>query len=378
MNITKVLTGILFAVTCAMQPGLTQPLDQIKPRNSEFEKLGLPRRLIAIDNVCAWPNLTMLKDSTIIATIYNQPNHGYFEGDAECWSSQDKGLTWEYSGTPTNHAPFTNRMNVAAGINQMEELVVLCSGWDKINPRRNSESKPLTSTISISKDGGRTWEVGGLMPPPVVGLSEHVPFSDIIVAENGDLVVGTYAFEMRDKMTPANQRKGHIYLLRSEDNGKSWNKVIPIIKGTHVEAAILHIGKGKWLSVSRRFGHLDLDIHKSDDDGFTWEHVSVLGIPKVSSAHLLQLSDGRIMLSYGNRSLGNKGIDVRISNDQGITWSSPQRILDLKESRDLGYPAALEFDNGQIVIAYYSSGIQQHDRYHMGVVNLHISELIEY
>jgi hypothetical protein len=28
---------------------------------------------LAIDNVCAWPNLTHLRDGTIAAVIYNQP-----------------------------------------------------------------------------------------------------------------------------------------------------------------------------------------------------------------------------------------------------------------------------------------------------------------
>ena len=45
-------------------------------------------RFIAIDNVCAWPNLTLLPDGAIIATIFNQPGHGTLEGDAECWASE--------------------------------------------------------------------------------------------------------------------------------------------------------------------------------------------------------------------------------------------------------------------------------------------------
>ncbi len=44
-----------------------------------------PRPAVAIDNVCAWPNLTVFRDGTIIATIFNQPCHGLWEGDVECW-----------------------------------------------------------------------------------------------------------------------------------------------------------------------------------------------------------------------------------------------------------------------------------------------------
>ena len=49
---------------------------------------------IAIDNVCAWPNLTRTPDGTIVATIFNQPCHGKWEGDVECWASEDGGEHW--------------------------------------------------------------------------------------------------------------------------------------------------------------------------------------------------------------------------------------------------------------------------------------------
>jgi len=36
-------------------------------------------RYIAIDNVCAWPNLTALPDGTLAAAIYNRPIHGRWQ-----------------------------------------------------------------------------------------------------------------------------------------------------------------------------------------------------------------------------------------------------------------------------------------------------------
>ena len=41
-------------------------------------------RYVAIDNVCAWPQLTVLREGTIAAIIHNQPAHGLREGDIEC------------------------------------------------------------------------------------------------------------------------------------------------------------------------------------------------------------------------------------------------------------------------------------------------------
>ena len=55
-------------------------------------------RYVAVDDVCAWPNLTLLKDGTLTATIFNQPHHGKGEGDVESWVSTDGGRKWELGG----------------------------------------------------------------------------------------------------------------------------------------------------------------------------------------------------------------------------------------------------------------------------------------
>ena len=39
--------------------------------------------MIAIENVCAWPNVTLMPDGTIIAIVHNQPSHGGMEGEIE-------------------------------------------------------------------------------------------------------------------------------------------------------------------------------------------------------------------------------------------------------------------------------------------------------
>lgn len=378
----KLLIINIFITNCVAFPLAAQQLDQISSGDSKFDALEIPRRLIAIDNVCAWPNLSVLKDGTIIASIFNQPSHAKMEGDIECWASEDGGLSWEYRGTPTRHAPNTSRHNAAAGVKENGELVVLASGLDQEKKER------LEATISISKDGGKTWEMGGTMPEPIKGLSHHTPFGDIIVAENGDLVVGSYVNKFGPEIITDGEEKkyqahkyayeGHVYALRSRDGGKTWTHITPIVQDIHVEAAMLHLGNGKWLAASRRFGFRDLDLHISTDDGFSWNHVedSGISIPRVSAAHLLKLSNGRILLTYGNRSPGNKGIDVRVSADEGKSWSAPQRIINLPGSGDTGYPSALELPGGLIMIAYYSNGIPQHDRYHMGVVNFLLEELI--
>lgn len=326
---------------------------------------GIPRRIVAIDNVCAWPNIVTLKDGSLVAIIFNQPNHGFTEGDVECWGSVD-GRFWKYLSTVTQHAPQTVRMNHGAGLNADGHLVVLCNGWDKITPRRNAESRPIQTVAALSRDGGKTWEQLGSVFPKVDGLSWHVPFGDIQAAANGDLVAGTYAF--------TRPKTGNIYAARSRDGGRTWTHLAPIVQDRHVEAALLHVGGGRWLAASRRFEHRDLEIFSSDDDAMTWKRIVTLDVKPVSSAHLLKLSDGRILLTYGNRGAGNRGIDAHTSADRGRTWSPPQRLIAL-ESEDLGYPDAVELPGGRLLVSYYADSIPEHQRYHMGTINLTLDEI---
>ncbi len=34
------------------------------------------QRIVAVEDVCAWPNLTLLGDGTILAVFHNRPSHG--------------------------------------------------------------------------------------------------------------------------------------------------------------------------------------------------------------------------------------------------------------------------------------------------------------
>ncbi len=325
----------------------------------------IPRRLIAIDNVCAWPNIVRLKDDSFVAVVFNQPNHARTEGDVDCWGSMD-GSFWRRLSTITRHEAETVRMNHAAGLNAEGHLVVLCNGWDKIAPQRSAASRPLPTVVCLSKDGGKTWEQGGQVLVQEPGLCWQVPFGDINQAANGDLVVGTYAF---------GRGAANIYAARSKDGGRTWPEIAPIVKDKHCEAAMLHVGGGRWLAASRRMGTLDLEIFASDDDARTWKSIAVLDVKPVSSAHLLKLSDGRILLTYGNRGDREKrGIEGRSSADGGQTWGKPKTLVAL-EKTDCGYPDAVELPGGRLFIAYYSDRIAAHQRYHMGAINLSIGEL---
>lgn len=308
-------------------------------------------RYVAVDNVCAWPQLTMLRDGSIAAILHNQPAHGLREGDVECWTSAN-GEFWTKAGTPTQHEPNTIRMNHAAGLAKNGDLLVLCSGWTNEQQPGHEKQKPfrdatLRPVVCRSSDGGRTWTRSAEFPVPE--KSQFIPFGPIVTGEDGTLHASCYA----------NRNAWHF---RSEDDGKTWQPASVIAPGYN-ETSLLHLGGKHWLAATR----LDsTDLFRSDDDGATWQGPQRVTEPKELNGHLARLKDGRLLLSYGNRLKDQFGVLAKLSSDEGKTWSEPIRLAHTL-SGDCGYPSSMQRADGKIVTAYYSRSSENHHRYHMGV-----------
>lgn len=325
-------------------------------KTSQGERAG---PLVAVDNVCAWPNLTVLRDGTIVATIFNQPSHGRMAGDVECWASRD-GATWTKRGTPAPRASQdSNRMNVAAGLANNGDLLVISSGWSGPLPGP-SLGHILPAWVSRSADGGKTWSIDREAFPTWPEASRRknspdgicVPFGDILAGHDGALRVALYSGQ-----------RGATFIYRSPDDGKTWGQPVALDKDAFiVEPAVFHVGDGRWLAAARYRG---LDLYASDDDARTWTRRQKLTDAQQHPGHFARLNGGRLLLSYGNRVVP-KGVDVRFSDDHGLTWSDPFRVVEFED--DGGYPSSVQLPDGRVLTAYYARRIAGHDRYHMGVV----------
>jgi len=346
-------------------------------------------RYIAIDNVCAWPNLTRMPDGAIIATIFNQPCHGRWEGDLECWASEDGGRFWRLRGTPAPHEPGTNRMNVAAGLARNGDLVVLASGWSH-RPRQgegaagyDAPARPLPAWVCRSTDGGRTWTHAETLAPPA-GMNHHTPFGDIVPLADGCLGVALYGGD-------------GAYCYASADDGQTWS-VRGIIQASNInETTLLALPGGDLLACARTAGDEHLDLFRSTDNGRTWRYEQAVSEGLQHPADLLNLADGRVLLTYGDRRAGQQGIEVRVSDDGGRSWGFPLRVAELDPTDlgnlafvpgdgepgqpspgyDLGYPATVPGDDGTLVTAWYCRCVAAHRRYHMGAAVWRLEALHE-
>lgn len=331
----------------------------------EAEGIKLEERFIAIDNVCAWPNVIPLKDGGLLATIYNRPDHGTTSGGVECWSSKD-GEFWVKRGQPAPPDGNTNRIHYAVGHTKSGELLAIASGWS-LKP----DEKPLDNAqrgaiikawISRSKDGGKTWVIDKQGFPGAGGhTTDYIPFGAITAGADGSLRSTCYTVSRDGKRTFS------VFMLRSDDDGITW-KPMSIISPAHNETTAIHLGSGRWLAACRNETTKTVDLFSSGDDGKNWEYNSALTRPGQLPANFFKLNDGRILLTFGNRIPGEYGVSVRFSDDEGKTWGQEFSLVSDLTKADCGYPSSVQLKDGKIVTAYYGAGAAQHERYHMGAV----------
>lgn len=340
----------------------------------EIKMLG---RYVAVDNVCAWPNLTLMPDGQIVATIYSDPSHLLSPGDVQCWGSTDGKGFWKMLGTAARHEPIGTRGNVAAGVAHNGDLVVLTSGWGDAPRYRQRRLEPW---VCRSADGGRTWKedksVEAITFPEGISRDNRkrmiVPFGDIVAFPKNRLAATFY------------DCTGWVFLLTSSDDGRTWGDAVPMTDKHGTETALLRLRSDRWLAAVRVGPGPDgktpargLMLYVSEDEGRTWSAKDVLTNPNEQPGHLLKLADGRVLLTFGMRNISAVG--VRVSDDEGRTWGATGVLVKLPSWKgltfdppyrvsDLGYPSTVQLADGSLVTAYYSIGVEQHTRYHMGTI----------
>jgi len=325
---------------------------------------------LAVKDVCAWPKLTLLKDGTVIAAIYDQATHGQTPGDVAIWASSDGGLTWELRGKATQHKGNQGWFNHALGVAGNGDLLVATSGWDYHSAEGGKHDIPLVPVVTRSRDGGRTWTVVARFPAAPEPGKAFVPFGNIERGADGVLRVAAYSYA-RNHPPP---RSDTGYVIASGDDGATWKIAAVLGKPEVNETDLLYVDDGRWLAAARNLevhngkGAHSLDLWVSEDHARTWRRQARLTQPRQHPGDLLRLAGGRILLTYGDRRGPDFGVNAMISSDAGISWSPEFRLAGGLSSTDSGYPSSVQLADGTIVTAYYAKGSGEYSGYQMGVV----------
>jgi len=224
----------------------------------------------------------------------------------------------------------------------------------------NAEKDFLGSTYIISEDGGITY--GDIKRIPVT--APHGP----CVGNDGRFIfVGTKFGEKSDGehdiLCYREGEDGEFHYAGSIENIEDIDGKYPV-EGCEPHALCLPDGK---IIVHIRVHNKDdgrrehtsiFTLYQSESfDGgktFTKPHPinddTSLGAP----AHLLRLSSGKIVSTFGFRS-EPYGVKAIVSNDNGESWRNPFMLYDNKSiALDIGYPSSVELSDGRILTVFYA------------------------
>jgi Neuraminidase (sialidase) len=216
--------------------------------------------------------------------------------------------------------------------------------WQAVHARLDSASrKQLLGTWMLRSEDGLTWSAPFRCPV-------NSPHGPVALADGRLLYAG------KELWTEA-QRNG---VCESTDDGKTWRWLadIPTRDGDdHREYHELHL-----VEADRRRLVAQIRNHnkaneretlqtESVDGGKSWTEPHSIGVWGMPS-HLMRLRDGRLLMTYGYRRepYGNQ---IRVSEDQGRTWTEPIVLSSDGASRDLGYPSTVQIDDGSLVTVWY-------------------------
>ena len=223
---------------------------------------------------------------------------------------------------------------------------------------------PDGASYSISDDNGQTWRH---MPPlHMLGVpSAGGVRGNIVELPDGALLMPFYGSLQLGELS----RSG---LIRSDDRGETWYyyslmALDNACQKNYLEANIYRTESGRLVGLYRtqtdytlpgvKFDdtYLNLHISVSEDDGKTFGPVEeIKGLWGSSPFHALRLKSGKVLLTYGYRR-SPYGIRARLCNAELTDIAEAEEIIlrDDGVDGDLGYPNAIQLDNGDILVCYY-------------------------
>ncbi len=319
-----------------------------------------------------WPTLIRRSSGELLlAWSGGREAHVCPFGRVDLMRSHDDGRTWSWPQTVLD-TPIDDRdaglLETPAGTLLLttftslayEKPLAAANGWD---PSRLSRWQAAHGAISARQ---RESLVGAWMLRSVDGgLTWSAPYRIPVTSPHGPIALRDGRLLYPGKEYPGGEQG--IGVCESTDDGLTWRWLARIPSRQGDKALDYHELHG----VELRPGHILIHIRnhnpanhhetlqtESEDGGRTWSvprPIGVWGLP----SHLLQLRDGRLLMSYGYRR-APRGNHARLSEDAGATWSAPIVLSD-DGTRDLGYPSTVELADGGLLTVWYevrSSSVQ--------------------
>ena len=153
-----------------------------------------------------------------------------------------------------------------------------------------------------------------------------------------------------------------MHLFGSDDHGKTWHFIdVPISPAN--ESKVVELADGSWMVNARTNGKKMRYVHVSSDEGKTWiskpEPFLIDPGCNASIIRYTSVKDGfkknRLLFSNAKMEKGRKNMTVRISYDEGKTWSEGKTIY----TGGSAYSSMTILKNGDIGLFFEKDGYKE-------------------
>ena len=168
-----------------------------------------------------------------------------------------------------------------------------------------------------------------------------------IILPSGRIVLPLYSDEFAISM-----------MAISDDGGKSWKNSKPIVGIGNIQPTVVRRSDGILVAYMRDAGPPPnrLQVSISNDNGLTWSSPTQSKLPNPDSgAEVIRLANGSWALAYNDTEKGRHSLAVSVSDDEGKSWRWTRHLeLDQRVhgAGQFHYPSIIQTRDGLIHVTY--------------------------
>lgn len=265
--------------------------------------------------------------------------------------SEDNGKTWSEIKTIVDYPPGKSASDPSMIVDEITEEIFLFYNYMDLQ----KEKDVYYLHVVKSGDHGKNWSEPIDITSQICKPEWHHDFK-FITSGRG---IQTRSGKLLHCMV--NLDNG-LHVFGSDDHGVSWYLIdTPILPGN--ESKIAELADGRWMINSRMNGPGMRYIHVSSDEGMTWESAADSNLidPGCNASFIryTTINDGhdknRLLFANANKSDARENMCVRISYDEGKTWTKGKCIY----TGGSAYSSLTILKNGNIGLFFEKDDYQE-------------------